>query len=97
MSLGLALAGKTVIAEIMFGDFLSLAFDQLLNHASKFHSMYAEEIPIPLIVRTPMGGGRGYGSTHSQSIEKHFAGIRIWICLCYILAQMLVSCTRKFF
>lgn len=75
VSLGLALAGKTVIAEIMFGDFLSLAFDQLLNHASKFHSMYAEEIPIPLIVRTPMGGGRGYGSTHSQSIEKHFAGI----------------------
>ena len=73
--LGLALSGRTVITEIMFGDFIAIAFDQILNHASKFHSMYSNTIPIPLVIRTPMGGGRGYGSTHSQSLEKFLAAI----------------------
>ena len=73
-ALGVALGGKTAIAEIMFGDFLALAFDQLVNHAGKFHSMFGQEVDVPLIVRTPMGGGRGYGPTHSQSLEKHFIG-----------------------
>jgi pyruvate/2-oxoglutarate/acetoin dehydrogenase E1 component len=59
----------------MFGDFLALCFDQLLNHAAKFRGMYAEQVTAPLIVRAPMGGGRGYGPTHSQNIEKHFAGV----------------------
>lgn len=72
---GMAMHGKPVIAEIMFGDFLGLAFDQLLNHASKFHWMYNGQVQVPMILRTPMGGGRGYGPTHSQSIEKHFCGI----------------------
>lgn len=72
---GMAMQGKPAIVEIMFGDFLGLAFDQLLNHASKFSWMYNEQARVPLIVRTPMGGGRGYGPTHSQSIEKHFCGI----------------------
>jgi len=73
-ALGAALGSKTAIAEIMFGDFLALAFDQIVNHAGKFHSMFGREIRIPLIVRTPMGGGRGYGPTHSQSLEKHLLG-----------------------
>jgi len=72
---GLALGGRRPIVEIMFGDFLALCFDQLLNHAAKFHSMYAEQVTAPLIVRAPMGGGRGYGPTHSQNIEKHFVGV----------------------
>jgi acetoin:2,6-dichlorophenolindophenol oxidoreductase subunit beta len=71
---GLAMQKKPVIAEIMFGDFLGLAFDQIINHISKFVWMF-NEVNIPLIIRTPMGGGRGYGPTHSQSIEKHFCGI----------------------
>ena len=73
-ALGVALGEKTAIAEIMFGDFLALAFDQIVNHAGKFHSMFGREIRIPLVIRTPMGGGRGYGPTHSQSLEKHFVG-----------------------
>jgi 2-oxoisovalerate dehydrogenase E1 component len=73
-ALGVALSEKTAIAEIMFGDFLALAFDQIVNHAGKFHSMFGREIRVPLIIRTPMGGGRGYGPTHSQSLEKHFVG-----------------------
>ncbi|MGB0911011.1 MAG: dehydrogenase E1 component subunit alpha/beta [Nitrospirales bacterium] len=72
---GLALNGFLPICEVMFGDFLGLAFDQLLNHASKFQYMYNEQVRVPLVVRTPMGGKRGYGPTHSQSIEKHFMGL----------------------
>jgi 2-oxoisovalerate dehydrogenase E1 component len=72
---GLAISGFIPVVEIMFGDFLTLAFDQLLNHACKFSFMYAGKVKVPLIIRTPMGGKRGYGPTHSQSIEKHFLGI----------------------
>jgi len=72
---GLALGGKLPVCEIMFGDFLTLAADQLINHASKFRYMYNDQVRVPLIVRTPMGGGRGYGPTHSQSLEKHFLGL----------------------
>jgi 2-oxoisovalerate dehydrogenase E1 component len=72
---GLALAGFLPVCEIMFGDFLTLAADQLINHSSKFRYMYNEQVRVPLIVRTPMGGRRGYGPTHSQSLEKHFLGL----------------------
>jgi 2-oxoisovalerate dehydrogenase E1 component len=75
VSLGAATTGRLVYCEIMFGDFLALAFDQILNHASKMKSMFGKEIVTPLVIRTPMGGGRGYGATHSQCIEKHFMGI----------------------
>jgi 2-oxoisovalerate dehydrogenase E1 component len=72
---GLSLHGMIPVCEIMFGDFMPLAFDQILNHAAKFPGMYNHQVQNPLIVRSPMGGGRGYGPTHSQSLEKHFLGI----------------------
>lgn len=72
---GLALAGDKAIVEIMFGDFIALGFDQVLNFASKSVSMYGREVPVPLVVRCPVGGNRGYGPTHSQSPQKHFVGI----------------------
>lgn len=72
---GLALNGKVPIIEIMFGDFLTLGFDQILNHATKYSWVYGNGIQVPLIIRTPMGGGRGYGATHSQSLEKFLLGI----------------------
>lgn len=72
---GVSLANKIPICEIMFGDFMGLVFDQWINHASKFKKMYNEKINNPIIVRTPMGGKRGYGPTHSQNLEKHFLGI----------------------
>jgi 2-oxoisovalerate dehydrogenase E1 component len=72
---GLALHGLLPVCEIMFGDFLALAFDQLVNHAAKFRYMYNDQVRVPLIVRTPMGGKRGYGPTHSQSLEKHVMGL----------------------
>jgi len=72
---GLALAGMRPVCEIMFGDFLTLAADQIINHASKFQWMYNGQVNVPLVIRTPMGGRRGYGATHSQCLEKHFLGI----------------------
>lgn len=72
---GLAIAGMLPIVEIMFGDFMTLTFDQLYNHACKFNKMYNGQVSVPLVIRTPMGGKRGYGPTHSQSLEKHFLGI----------------------
>src|SRR3954468_14821737 len=75
MSAGLALAGYRPIAEIMFGDFLTLCFDQIVNHIAKYEAMYNGQATCPVIIRTPSGGGRGYGPTHSQSLEKHFLGV----------------------
>ena len=75
LSTGLALRGFRPVAEIMFGDFLTLAADQLINSAAKFPLMYRDRVQVPMVVRTPMGGGRGYGPTHSQSLEKHFLGV----------------------
>lgn len=72
---GLALAGYRPIVEIMFGDFIGLCFDQIANHIVKYQGMYADAVRCPVIVRTPSGGGRGYGPTHSQSLEKHFLGV----------------------
>jgi acetoin:2,6-dichlorophenolindophenol oxidoreductase subunit beta len=72
---GLALRGHRPVLEIMFGDFLSLGFDQILNGISKFREMYDDKVTLPLVVRTPMGGRRGYGPTHSQSLEKFLVGV----------------------
>ena len=72
---GLALSGETVIVEVMFGDFLALAFDQILNFITKSVSMYGRHTPMRVVVRCPVGGGRGYGPTHSQSMQKFFIGI----------------------
>lgn len=72
---GLALEGWRPIVEIMFGDFITLTFDQVINHISKYELMYNGKASCPVVIRTPMGGGRGYGPTHSQSLEKFFIGI----------------------
>lgn len=72
---GLALAGDRAVVEIMFSDFVTLAFDQIVNFASKSVGMYGRRVPMPLVVRLPTGGRRGYGPTHSQSLQKHFVGV----------------------
>jgi 2-oxoisovalerate dehydrogenase E1 component len=72
---GLALKSYRPVVEIMFGDFMTLTLDQILQHSSKFYRMYNRSVTCPIVIRTPMGGYRGYGPTHSQSIEKHFLGI----------------------
>jgi len=72
---GLALGQQRPVLEIMFGDFILLASDQFINHAAKFSYMYNGQVQVPLVIRTPMGGKRGYGPTHSQSLEKHLLGV----------------------
>jgi 2-oxoisovalerate dehydrogenase E1 component len=75
LSNGMALAGLKPVAEIMFADFATLAADQLINFAAKFHAMYGGRVFCPLTVRLVSGAGRGYGPTHSQSLESLFCGI----------------------
>jgi 2-oxoisovalerate dehydrogenase E1 component len=74
-AIGLALMGSPAYVEIMFGDFMTNVFDQLISNASKIFHMYAFQASAPVRIRTPMGGKRGYGPTHSQSLEKHLVGI----------------------
>jgi pyruvate/2-oxoglutarate/acetoin dehydrogenase E1 component len=77
---GLALRGFRPVVEIMFGDFLFLAGDQIVNHAAKYRAMFNDQVRVPLVIRTPSGGRRGYGPTHSQSLEKHFLGVPgLWV------------------
>ena len=72
---GMALRGMRPVVEIMFGDFTTLIADQVINHIAKFSSMYGDGVNVPVVIRTPMGGRRGYGPTHSQTLEKHFLGV----------------------
>lgn len=69
---GMALRGLRPIVEVMFGDFVTLIADQLINYAAKFRQMYDDQARCPIIIRTPMGGRRGYGPTHSQTMERFF-------------------------
>lgn len=75
LATGLGIKNRPVCLEIMFGDFITLSTDQIINHMSKLPWVYQDQIKVPVVVRTPMGGRRGYGSTHSQSLEKHFCGV----------------------
>ena len=75
LATGLAIKNRPVCMEVMFGDFLTLCVDQIINHMSKLPWVYNDQINVPVVIRAPMGGRRGYGSTHSQSLEKHFCGV----------------------
>ncbi len=69
MAGGMSISGLKPIVEIMFGDFILLTIDQLTNHLTKYAWMYNEKVETPVTIRTTMGGRRGYGPTHSQSLE----------------------------
>lgn len=72
---GMALRGLRPVVEIMFGDFTTLIADQVINGLSKFTGMYNGQVEVPLVIRAPMGGRRGYGPTHSQTLDKLFLGV----------------------
>jgi pyruvate dehydrogenase E1 component beta subunit len=79
-AIGAALAGSRPVAEIMFMDFITLAVDQLVNQAAKLHYVFGERATCPLVVRAVAGAGKGYGPTHSQSLEAwfmHAPGLRV--------------------
>ncbi len=74
VAIGAAMTGLRPVVEIMFMDFITLAADQLINHAAKFRYQFGEQCRVPIVVRCPAGAGRGYGPTHSQSLERLFVG-----------------------
>ncbi len=75
VAVGAAMTGLRPVVELMFMDFLTLAMDQLCNHAAKFRYQYGEQCTIPLVLRCPAGAGRSYGPTHSQSLERWLVAI----------------------
>jgi pyruvate/2-oxoglutarate/acetoin dehydrogenase E1 component len=75
LGVGAALCGLRPVVEVMFADFLTLAMDQIVNHAAKLHFMYGDEARVPMVIRTPSGGGRGYGATHSQTLDSWFLSV----------------------
>jgi pyruvate/2-oxoglutarate/acetoin dehydrogenase E1 component len=72
---GMSIGGLKPIVEIMFGDFLLLALDQITNHLTKYEWMYNNQVKTPITIRATMGGRRGYGPTHSQSLEPILSAV----------------------
>ncbi len=78
-AIGLAMAGYRPVAEIMFFDFITVAMDQLVNHATKLRYMSGGATPAPITIRTTVGGSR-FGAQHAQSLEAwfmHTPGIKV--------------------
>ncbi len=81
MAGGMAIEGLKPVVEIMFGDFIMLGADQILNHLLKYEWMYNDKVQAPVTIRLTMGGRRGYGPTHSQSLENllvSFPGLKVY-------------------
>jgi pyruvate dehydrogenase E1 component beta subunit len=75
MATGAAMLGLRPIVEIMTINFIIPAMDEIVNHAAKIYSMFGGQCPIPLVIRTPGGGGQQLAATHSQNLEVWFAHI----------------------
>jgi pyruvate/2-oxoglutarate/acetoin dehydrogenase E1 component len=80
VAIGAALTGLRPVVEFMFMDFITLAIDQIVNHAAKFRAIYGEQARVPLVLRAAAGAGRAYGATHSQMLEgwfMHVPGLKV--------------------
>ncbi|HSK30088.1 MAG TPA: alpha-ketoacid dehydrogenase subunit beta [Candidatus Limnocylindria bacterium] len=80
LAIGAATAGLRPVVEIMFIDFITLAMDQLVNHAAKLHYMSGGQLRIPLTVRVQCGISGAMGAHHSQSLEAwlaHVPGLKV--------------------
>ena len=79
---GAALTGMRPIVEIMFGDFITIAMDQIVNQAAKMCYMTGGQARVPLTVRTTIGAGRSSAAQHSQSLQawlSHVPGVKVAI------------------
>jgi 2-oxoisovalerate dehydrogenase E1 component len=77
-AIGLALGGYVPMVEMQFGDFITCAFNQIVNNLAKTHWRWGARIPV--VIRCPVGGGVGAGPFHSQNVEAWFtsvAGLRV--------------------
>jgi pyruvate dehydrogenase E1 component beta subunit len=79
-AIGASLTGTRPVAELMTINFAFVAMDQIVNQAAKLHYMFGGQFVLPLVIRTPSGGGRQLGATHSQTpdaIFAHFPGLKV--------------------
>jgi 2-oxoisovalerate dehydrogenase E1 component len=74
-AVGAAMIGLRPVVELMYMDFALMASDQISNQAAKWHYMSGAHIEVPLVIRASVGGGKGYGGQHSQTLESVFAHI----------------------
>jgi len=72
-AIGAAMLGLRPVVEIMTINFSLLALDQIVNHAAKIHGMFGGQMSVPMVIRTPGGGGQQLGASHSQNIELYYA------------------------
>jgi pyruvate/2-oxoglutarate/acetoin dehydrogenase E1 component len=72
---GSAVNGLRPVIEIMFGDFLTLAMDMLVNQASKYWFLTQEQVSVPLVIRSVVGAGGRFGAIHSQMPASWFMGV----------------------
>jgi pyruvate dehydrogenase E1 component beta subunit len=82
IGVGAAMVGMHPIVDIMFGDFLTLAMDQIVNQAAKMYYMTGGQVSVPLVIRTTLGAGRSSGAQHSQSLHAwlcHIPGLKVAI------------------
>ena len=72
---GAAISGLRPVIEIMFGDFLTLAMDSLVNQSTKYWYLTGEQVPVPLVIRSVVGAGGRFGAIHSQMPVSWFMGV----------------------
>ena len=80
LGVGGAMTGMRPVVDIMFGDFLALVMDQIVNQAAKVHYMSGGKLKVPLVVRTTLGATRRTGAQHSQSLHawvSHVPGLKV--------------------
>ena len=80
LAIGAAMAGQRPVFEVMFGDFITLVMDQLVNQAAKVNYMSAGQFSVPLVLRTAVGIGANLGPQHSQSLHAwtaHIPGLKV--------------------
>ena len=80
MAVGAAMTGLRPIVELMYMDFFMVCADQIFNQAAKMHYMTGGLLTVPMVIRGQQGGGKRYGSQHSQCVESTFAqfpGIKV--------------------
>ncbi len=79
-AIGAALTGLRPVAELMTINFAFAAMDHIVNEAARLRYMFGGQFTVPLVIRTPAGGGRQLGATHSQTpdaIFAHFPGLKV--------------------
>ena len=80
IGVGAAMTGMRPVVDIMFGDFLTLTMDQLVNQAAKIRYMSGGKLKVPLVLRTTLGAARRSAAQHSQSLHawvSHIPGLKV--------------------